>query len=89
MQRPWDFDNPLCAQIGDSYFFLNDRDEYDPTAEVSYEPARKICNQCEHKRDCAEWAVKYEDHGFWGGLSPRQRQKIRSRMLSIQPKQKA
>ncbi len=38
---------------------------------------RKICGGCEIKSECAEFAIKHEMHGFWGGLSPSDRVEIR------------
>jgi hypothetical protein len=31
--------------------------------------ARSICNNCEHKAECAEWGIYNERHGIWGGLT--------------------
>lgn len=40
---------------------------------------RKICAGCEIKSECAEFAIKHEMHGFWGGLTPSDRIEIRKR----------
>jgi len=39
--------------------------------------ANSICKKCPHKNECAEWAIKNELFGFWGGLSPKERTNIR------------
>ncbi len=39
--------------------------------------AKNICNRCPHRRECAEWGIKNEAHGIWGGLTIRDRQRIR------------
>ncbi len=40
---------------------------------------RKICAECPIINECAEFAIKHEMHGFWGGLSPSDRVEIRKR----------
>lgn len=41
---------------------------------VSYKDALTICNTCEVKMDCLNYAVSYEMmHGVWGGTTPNQR----------------
>jgi hypothetical protein len=81
LRRPWDFEEPLCAEVGVELFFNVDRD--DPkTADMSigeYSMARKICGECVHKIECAQWGIENETHGMWGGLSPNERAKIRKR----------
>lgn len=77
--KPWDFTNALCSQIGTEMFFIEDRDEKDLTSLADYKFAINICNQCEHIADCAEWGVKHETYGVWGGLTPKQRRTARQK----------
>lgn len=37
------------------------------------------CKECLVKKECLEWAVKYEMRGYWAGTSGKEREKIRSR----------
>lgn len=37
------------------------------------------CKQCPIQQQCAEYGIKWEMYGIWGGLSPRQRMALRSR----------
>lgn len=76
------FAAPLCAEVDPEIFFPDDEDEDDPNYRPkgnhsSYNAAKFICDRCEHKVECAEWAIQYEPYGFWGGLSPYQRRMIR------------
>jgi len=75
---PWEFDQPLCAQVGAELFFQEDRDDKKPgMSEIDYNVARKICHSCVHKVECAEWGIQHEVHGLWGGLTPQDREKVR------------
>jgi WhiB family redox-sensing transcriptional regulator len=39
---------------------------------------KRICSSCEHKQECLMWAIdNEEEHGIWGGMSPRERRRIR------------
>jgi hypothetical protein len=38
---------------------------------------RRVCGDCPFRHPCAEWGIKRERHGWWGGLSPDQRADIR------------
>lgn len=39
--------------------------------------ALRICERCDIRAECAEWAIHYESDGIWGGLYPRDRLAIR------------
>jgi WhiB family redox-sensing transcriptional regulator len=41
--------------------------------------AIKMCEGCPVKEPCKDWAIKYEEHGVWGGLTPAQRRTLRRR----------
>lgn len=69
MQPLRDFNNPLCAQVDGELWF--------PEKGGSSVAAKKICSQCSHITDCAEWGIKHEVYGIWGGLSVVERKKIR------------
>lgn len=41
--------------------------------------AKKLCAACPARKPCAEYAiVAKEQYGIWGGLSPKQRSRIRN-----------
>ena len=77
MKKPWEFDNPLCAEIGPAYFFLEDDGK--PYSTNEYRMVKSLCSTCIHQTDCADWGIAKETFGIWGGLNPRERQSIRRR----------
>ena len=84
-KRP-SFDNPLCAQVDPEIFFPDDEDDDRiPTRRVvanqsTYDEAKVVCKACDHIIECAEYAIRHEPQGFWGGLSPYQRRTARRRL---------
>lgn len=38
---------------------------------------RRICDGCPSREPCGEWGIRHERDGFWGGLSPSDRSRIR------------
>lgn len=81
IKPPWEFEDPKCAEVGTEIFFAKDRDE--PGAHKvpanEYALAQSLCQRCPHKAECAEWGIRYETHGVWGGLTPQQRSRIRTK----------
>lgn len=76
--NPRFFENPKCADLDVNIFFEKDADDLDSRiADANYAEAKKICMSCQYQPQCAEWGIKHETHGMWGGLTPRERQKIR------------
>ena len=54
-------------------------DQSDPTT------ARRICARCPVRRECLEYAlVTGQEHGVWGGTTPRERTQIRRGVLTIE-----
>jgi WhiB family transcriptional regulator, redox-sensing transcriptional regulator len=73
MRGPWDFEDPRCKGIDTEIY-------YPPEAEQPRELPllRSICGNCIHKDECAEWGIKNERYGIWGGLTQNQRTRIRT-----------
>ena len=70
-QLAWQAD-ALCAQTDPEAFF--------PEKGGSTRDAKRICNQCEVKSECLEYALKNDERfGIWGGLSERERRKLKRR----------
>jgi hypothetical protein len=44
----------------------------------NYEDARSVCMKCPVITECAVYAIKWEHDGYFGGLTPRQRMKMRA-----------
>ncbi|MHB1235530.1 MAG: WhiB family transcriptional regulator [Microbacteriaceae bacterium] len=62
----------LCAQTDPEAFF--------PEKGGSTRDAKKICTSCEVKHQCLEYALQNDERfGIWGGLSERERRKLRKR----------
>jgi WhiB family redox-sensing transcriptional regulator len=67
----WQSDS-LCAQTDPEAFF--------PEKGGSTRDAKKICASCEVKSQCLEYALQNDERfGIWGGLSERERRKLRKR----------
>ena len=70
-QLAWQSDS-LCAQTDPEAFF--------PEKGGSTRDAKKICSSCEVRLQCLEYALANDERfGIWGGLSERERRKLRKR----------
>ena len=66
----------LCAQIGGDAWVLEKGE--------SSAPAKKICGRCPVRDACLEAAYAMNEHfGVWGGLSARERFKIRKALGGV------
>jgi len=67
------FVSALCRGSDTNYFFPEVGVSMKHTANI-----RKICNQCPVKEECLELGLEShnDEHGFFGGKSPRERQAI-------------
>lgn len=55
-----------------------DTDDFFPDRGASLEAAREVCKACVVREECLEYALEAnEKFGVWGGMSERQRRKIR------------
>ncbi|WP_165777498.1 WhiB family transcriptional regulator [Amycolatopsis antarctica] len=64
----------LCAQTDPEAFF--------PEKGGSTREAKRICQGCEVKDDCLEYALAHDERfGIWGGLSERERRKLKKRAV--------
>ena len=78
-QRPWEFEQALCAEVGTHFFYLEDKDERSADSLADYTVAKQICYQCPERIECAEWGINNEAHGLWGGLTPKERGYLRQK----------
>lgn len=63
-----------------------DPDLFFPERGASTKEAKAVCSRCEVKAECLEFAItNAEKFGIWGGLSERERRRIRRerRMLVV------
>jgi WhiB family redox-sensing transcriptional regulator len=64
----------LCAETDPEAFF--------PEKGGSTREAKKICTGCEVKAECLEYALSNDERfGIWGGLSERERRRLRRRAV--------
>ena len=62
----------LCAQTDPEAFF--------PEKGGSTRDAKRICAGCDVKQQCLEYALANDERfGIWGGLSERERRKLKKR----------
>ena len=65
-------DKALCAQTDPEAFF--------PEKGGSTREAKRICVSCEVKQECLEYALMQDERfGIWGGLSERERRRLKRR----------
>lgn len=64
----------LCPQVDPEVFF--------PEKGGSTREAKKVCSSCEVQAECLEYALGNEERfGIWGGLSERERRKLKKRKV--------
>lgn len=64
----------LCAQTDPEAFF--------PEKGGSTREAKKVCVGCEVRAECLEFALAHDERfGIWGGLSERERRKLKKRAV--------
>jgi len=64
----------LCAETDPEAFF--------PEKGGSTREAKKICTGCEVRSECLEYALSNDERfGIWGGLSERERRRLRRRAV--------
>jgi WhiB family redox-sensing transcriptional regulator len=70
-EQEWQ-ERALCAQTDPEAFF--------PEKGGSTREAKRICQGCEVKDECLEYALAHDERfGIWGGLSERERRKLKKR----------
>lgn len=70
-QQDWQ-ERALCAQTDPEAFF--------PEKGGSTREAKRICQGCEVKDECLEYALEHDERfGIWGGLSERERRRMKHR----------
>mgnify|MGYP002641453066 FL=1 len=65
-----------CAGIDTDMFYEDD--VRTPNSHIT-RTFREMCSGCEILADCGEWAIKHERWGFWAGMTPADRDKIRKK----------
>lgn len=64
----------LCAQTDPEAFF--------PEKGGSTREAKKVCTSCDVRSECLDYALANDERfGIWGGLSERERRKLKRRAV--------
>jgi WhiB family redox-sensing transcriptional regulator len=72
-QQDWQ-ERALCAQTDPEAFF--------PEKGGSTREAKRICAGCEVRAECLEYALTFDERfGIWGGLSERERRRLKRRVV--------
>jgi WhiB family transcriptional regulator, redox-sensing transcriptional regulator len=67
-------DQALCAQTDPEAFF--------PEKGGSTREAKKVCASCDVRAQCLEYALENDERfGIWGGLSERERRRLKKRVV--------
>ncbi|GEL95154.1 WhiB family transcriptional regulator [Cellulomonas composti] len=67
-------DRALCAQTDPEAFF--------PEKGGSTREAKKVCTGCDVRSECLDYALANDERfGIWGGLSERERRKLKRRVV--------
>ena len=81
-----DLTDAACAGMDGDMFYddmtvhesVTEYGYYTSTAPKQHAMLRRVCANCPVKVECAEFAIKHERFGFWGGLTAMERHSIRS-----------
>ena len=74
-----DDDNPLAWQA-EAVWAETDPELFFPEKGGSTREAKRICAGCDVKAQCLEYALANDERfGIWGGLSERERRKLKKR----------
>ena len=75
VEEPGWQERALCAQTDPEAFF--------PEKGGSTRDAKKVCLVCDVRLDCLEYALENDERfGIWGGLSERERRRLRKQAVS-------
>ena len=75
MREPREYENPLCAEVNGDFWFPDTKTDVNAVQDAL--AAKSICRRCSHQTECADWGIRKEYYGIWGGLTLRERQVIR------------
>ena len=72
-EQDWQ-ERALCAQTDPEAFF--------PEKGGSTREAKRVCLTCDVRNECLEYALQNDERfGIWGGLSERERRKLKKRAV--------
>lgn len=76
-------ENASCLQYPAVLFFGVDDSESPAERRLREEKAKRVCETCEVRRECLEYALRTrEPYGIWGGLTELERKaQLRNRAI--------
>ncbi len=76
-----DDENPLAWQT-DALCAQTDPESFFPEKGGSTRDAKRVCSSCDVRSECLEYALQNDERfGIWGGLSERERRKLKRRAV--------
>lgn len=80
VRRPQGDEDAALAWQGDALCAQTDPEAFFPEKGGSTRDAKRICTSCEVRGECLEYALQNDERfGIWGGLSERERRKLKRR----------
>ena len=77
VRRP-EIDDEALSWQGDALCAQTDPEAFFPEKGGSTREAKRICEGCEVRSECLDYALANDERfGIWGGLSERERRKLR------------
>lgn len=77
IEAPFFDGSQVCAQTDPELFFPENKVEALQRIKI----VRPLCESCEFRRPCLEYALKHKDlYGIWGGMTEQERKQMRRRI---------
>jgi WhiB family transcriptional regulator, redox-sensing transcriptional regulator len=67
---------PACSETDPDMWFTED----DEPGYREKTLLKRICNGCEVKEECLQYALKHDVHGYWSNTTPKERSRMRTRL---------
>jgi hypothetical protein len=71
VKNPFKGDEP-CTQVDPIMFDMSHS-----TLKWEVAALRKVCGSCQVREACADYAIAYGLHGFWGGMTETERLRLK------------
>ena len=80
VRRPTEGDDTALAWQSEALCAQTDPEAFFPEKGGSTRDAKRICTSCDVRGECLEYALNNDERfGIWGGLSERERRKLKRR----------
>ena len=80
VRRPTGVDDTALAWQSEALCAQTDPEAFFPEKGGSTRDAKRICTTCDVRGECLEYALNNDERfGIWGGLSERERRKLKRR----------